>query len=193
MVVRNDLSHQRIHSCFVGTESWMQFFPIAGLPSEQPHSQTYNWPWVSCRPKKAQIIFCCLHSSGTCVLIFPIVQTRTLTGLNNSIASKQIQSMSVSRMSVSHITHHWLPIRSKQIQEETPAMKIPIWAKESLVWKQAGLHRSVLQQQTYPYAAAPRAAWKKKGDYKAFETLLFFCWTRLAWILTQNTSQLKCI
>lgn len=133
MVVRNDLSHQRIHSCFVGSESWMQFFPIAGLPSEQPHSQTYNWPWVSCRPNKAQIIFCCLHSSGMCVLRFPIVQTRTLTGLNNSIASKQIQSISVSRMSVSHITHHWLPIHSKQIQEETPAMKIPIWAKESLV------------------------------------------------------------
>lgn len=56
---------------------------------------------------------------------------------------------------------------------DTSYENAPYELKNPLFRKQEGFHRSVLQQQTYLYAAAPRAAWKKKGDCKAFDTLLF--------------------
>lgn len=70
--------------------------------------------------KKAQIILCCLHSPGTCILRFPLVQTRTLTRVEQ-LHSQQINSQCISVSYNAALTPHMFKID----KGETPAMKMP--------------------------------------------------------------------
>lgn len=191
-------SHSRESTAaFLVVKAGCNSFPLLAFHLDRHSHRAITCTCKSCTLKKAQSIFCWLCSSGLCVLTFSIAQTRTLTGLNNSTTSKQIQSISASRISVSYnapLTSH---TSKTDPRRDISYKNAPYKLKKPLFKKWVGLHRRALQQQIYLCLAAPGAASKEKGDYKAsthsVETLPYFHWTRLAQMITQNRSELRCI
>lgn len=163
MAVRSELSQQRIHSCFFGSQSWVQFFPIAGLSSGQTQSQSYNlYLWELYAQESPEHVLLAPFIWPLCSYIFccPNKDSDRAKQLHNQQINPE--HISVSFISVSQnapLTSH---TSKTDPRRDTSYKNAPYKLKKPLLKKRVGLPERVLQH-IYLCLAAPGAASKEKG------------------------------